>query len=494
LKHWVSGCGAVLIVSLTLSAQSGEESIGLASALQHISTTHLLADVSRLSGSDFGGRLSGTAEDLQSAQFVAMRLSTLGLQRPPSEPAEPAWMMTTRVQVSRILDNPTPELRRQPPNSFQPIHIGLDFLPILDSPSINVTGPLVFVGYGISDSTHGFDEYAGIDVRNRIVVFLRGKPGSYAHHITHADKIRTARQNGAAAFLTFTGPVMSPYETRRGMGHAPLASYNQTGADPPFPGAWIHTDLAERFLAPDLSRSGRSLSEVQQQLETLTPQSFETGTHVQMTWDGTQENGVLNNVLGVFQGSDPSLTQETVVIGAHRDHFGHQAGLVFPGADDNASGTAVLLEVARIFAASGLRPKRSLLFVSFSGEEQGLLGSRLYVSQPTRPLTNTVAMINIDHAGIGNGRLTVGVTGLDKTIAVDAADHAGVGDKVDFFGFFPGGDHVPFKDAGVPTVTVVSGGPHPHFHQPSDKADTLRPEILERTARYVVSLAWQLAN
>jgi Zn-dependent M28 family amino/carboxypeptidase len=213
-----------------------------------------------------------------------------------------------------------------------------------------------------------------------------------------------------------------------------------------------------------------------------------------MKWHSTQEKGVLNNVLGLFQGSDPSLAQETVIIGAHRDHFGRQAGLVFPGADDNASGTAVMLEVARLFAKSGLTPKRSLLFISFSGEEQGLLGSRLYVDQPTRPLANTVAMINIDHAGVGNGRLTVGITELDTSQAAQAGEHAGVGDKVDLFGFFPGGDHVPFKEAGVPTITIVSGGPHPHFHQPSDSSDTVRPEILELTVRYVVALAWQLAN
>jgi hypothetical protein len=491
LKHWLSCCGVVLIVSLPLSAQSGEESSDLVSALQHISTTNLIADVSRLSGSDFRGRLTGTAEDLQSAHFVATRWSTLGLQ-PPA--AEPAWIMTTGVLATQIADKPPPEFQMQSPISLQPIHIGPDYLPILDSPSIDVTAPLVFVGYGISDTTHGFNEYAGINVRNRIVVFLRGKPESYAHPITHADKVRAARQHGAAAFLTFTGPIMSPYEARRGMSHAPLAFYNQTGAHPPFPGAWIHTDLAERFLAPDLSRIGRSLREVQQQLQILIPQSFETETRVQMTWHSTQEKGVLNNVLGLLQGSDPSLAQETVIIGAHRDHFGRQAGLVFPGADDNASGTAVMLEVARLFAESGLTPKRSLLFVSFSGEEQGLLGSRLYVDQPIRPLANTVAMINIDHAGVGNGRLTVGVAGLDKSRAVYAGEQAGVGDKVDLFGFFPGGDHVPFKEAGVPTITIVSGGPHPHFHQPSDSSDTVRPEILERTVRYVVALAWRLAN
>ena len=99
---------------------------------------------------------------------------------------------------------------------------------------------------------------------------------------------------------------------------------------------------------------------------------------------------------------------ETVIIGAHRDHFGWQAGLLFAGADDNASGTALILEVARLFTTTNLKPKRSVLFVSFSGEERGLLGSKLYVRTPSHPLEKTVAMINIDHVGVGNGSLTVG--------------------------------------------------------------------------------------
>ena len=103
-------------------------------------------------------------------------------------------------------------------------------------------------------------------------------------------------------------------------------------------------------------------------------------------------------------------------------------------------------------------------------------------------------MINIDHAGVGSGRLIVGVTGFEKTIAQEAGLAAGSADKLDVFGFFPGGDHVPFKEAGVPTITVVSGGIHPHFHQPTDTADTIDPEILQTVARYVLALAWQLAN
>lgn len=153
-----------------------------------------------------------------------------------------------------------------------------------------------------------------------------------------------------------------------------------------------------------------------------------------------------------------------------------------------------MLEVARALAKSDLRPQRTILFVSFSGEERDLLGSRLYVTRPVVPLASTKAMINIDHAGIGNGRLTVGVTGLEKTVAQQAGEQAGLASTIDVFGFFPGGDHVPFKEAGVPTITVVSGGIHPHYHQPTDTADTISPDILMTTARYVLSLAWQLAS
>jgi Zn-dependent M28 family amino/carboxypeptidase len=102
-------------------------------------------------------------------------------------------------------------------------------------------------------------------------------------------------------------------------------------------------------------------------------------------------------------------------------------------------------------------------------------------------------MINIDHAGIGNGRLTVGATGLEKEILLEAGRTTGVHEKLDLYGFFPGGDHVPFKEAGVPTVTVVSGGVHPHFHQPTDTADTVDKAILQSVARYVTAVTWQLA-
>jgi Zn-dependent M28 family amino/carboxypeptidase len=167
--------------------------------------------------------------------------------------------------------------------------------------------------------------------------------------------------------------------------------------------------------------------------------------------------------------------------------------MLFPGADDNASGTAVILEVARALTKIDVRPSQTILFISFSGEERDLLGSRLYTSRPIIPLNTTRAMINIDHAGVGNGHLTVGVTGLAKKVALAAGKAAGMHNTLDLYGFFPGGDHVPFKEAGVPTVTVVSGGVHPHFHQPTDTVETIESGVLTATARYVLAMTWQLA-
>ncbi len=459
-------------------------------ALEGVAGSRMLADVSRLSRAEFNGRQTGTVDDVQSARFIGDRFQTLGLQPAGSEgpaPGSRAWGMSTAVTTTQIGGNA--HLEFSAGSTSLSAQIGIDFLPVLDSPSVNVTGPVVFVGYGISDPSRGFDEYDGVNVQNRIVVFLRGKPGRYPGPVTHADKERVAREKGAVAFLTVTGPILSEYESRRGHGSGPMASYGSTETERQLPGAWISTALAEIILATH----GLSLRETQEQLQlSLSPRSTATGMVVRLSWESSQSAGRLMNVLGLIPGHDPSAKNETVLLGAHRDHFGRQVGLLFPGADDNASGTAVVLEVAR--ALSGMKPKRSIMFVSFSGEEQNLIGSRLYVRRPPRPLNTTVAMVNVDHAGIGNGRLTVGITGLRKTIAEEAGKLAGLADRLDLFGFFPGGDHVPFKEAGVPTITIVSGGAHPHFHLPTDTADTVKPEILETVARFVLALTWQVAN
>lgn len=500
-------------------AQSKEDHPVLLQALDSLSGERMLADVTRLSDPSFNGRQAGTDDDMSSATWMAdqFRKSKLSLAIVPLDRlnilggggAPSTGFMSKPYQYTTIAPEPTLQLSTlgRPENQ----NLGTDFLPVFDSPSAHVRVPIVFVGYGIVDATSGINDYAGIDVNNCIVMFLRGKPDHFKGTTTHADKVRTARHKGAVGYLTATGPVLSSYEMRRGVTGLPSAFYGLSSTPDNLPGAWISTSLADKIIAGGDNPNQEHLRQLQEQLNRTTEsRSFSTAYFGALEWESRQEQSFLVNVIAVLPGNDPRLKDEAIIIGAHRDHFGRQAGLLFPGADDNASGTAVMLEVARTlstlsahvnsptrpdgFPTTPGEPKRTILFVSFSGEEQGLVGSRLYVDRPLVPMTMTKAMINIDHAGIGNGRLTVGVTGLEKTIAANAGVSAAVADKLDLFGFFPGGDHVPFKETGVPTVTVVSGGVHPHFHQPTDTADTIKPEILRTVARYVLSLTWQLAN
>jgi hypothetical protein len=485
-------------------AQSEEDHRAWLRALDSLSSERMLADVRKLSGPSFNGRQAGSEDDFRSAawvsdQFGASRISLAFVPYdrfnipPGGKPIRLTGFMSKPHQAVIIAPEPTLQIStaRIPDNQ----RLGTDFLPVLDSPFAHARAPIVFVGYGIVDTVADMNDYAGIDVNNCIVLFLKGKPDHFKGAITHADKVRIARQRGAVGYLTATGPVLSSYEIRRGVTGQPSAFYGLSPVPDNLPGAWISTSRAEQIIAgADNSNQGH-LRNLQDQLNRASEsRSFSTEYLGALEWESRHEQGSLINVIAVLPGTDPQLTHEAIVIGAHRDHFGRQAGLLFPGADDNASGTAVMLEVARVLAKAGAHPGRTILFISFSGEEQGLAGSRLYVERPLVPTAMTRTMINIDHAGVGNGRLTVGVTGLEENVALEAGQVAGLTDKLDVFGFFPGGDHVPFKEAGVPTVTVVSGGIHPHFHQPTDTADTINPEILQTVARYVLALTWQLAN
>ncbi len=489
----VTACTFLLLLpSTSARAEPRADQPALSRILSQVSGSRMVADIQRLSGPEFNGRQTGTEDDLRSGLFVAERLKSLGLQLPqfvtPALGAQ-GWTMAAPVPVPRLLAPPhlTLFVGMEP----KPARFGPDYMPILDSPSVNVTAPVVFVGYGIVDPARGLDEYEGLDVRNRVVLMLRGKPDWYPAQVGIQEKQRVAREKGAVAFLLANGPVANAYEARRGISPAPMGSYIHADGERPLPGAWIATPLAEALFAGQ----PRSLREIHEELNRRpVSHSAPLQAIARLSWEGAEEPGTLYNVLASLPGADPAVRDETIVLGAHRDHFGRQAGLLFPGADDNASGTAVLLEVARLMTEAGTKPRRTILFVSFSGEEQGLLGSRLYVRRPVRPLAKTAAMINVDHAGIGNGRLTVGVTGLAKDRATEIGRLAGLAEKLDVHGFFPGGDHVPFKEAGVPTLTVVSGGSHAHFHQPTDTAETIVPEIVETVARYVLAATLELAN
>ena len=472
----------------------GVSSISFGNELPLIS--HIMEDIRILSGPRFQGRQAGTAGGEQAANFVVQRFQTLGLHPAFTDKEESSgqWRQQSSVTASQI---------------FSPVHLaffpigrltihnpllaipGKDFLPIFDSPSVNLTAPVIFVGYGIVDPARGIHDYQGENVQNRVVLALRGKPPGYSPWITQEEKAQTAKEHGAAGFITLTGPILNSYDSRKGLGQTPLAIYFSTPETRPIPGVWIDGKLGEN-LFQSIGLSLQRMQLLRNEPHTIAPQTLPLIAHLQ--WTSQSGPGTLTNVLGVLPGQDTGQQNDIIIVGAHRDHFGEQAGLPFPGADDNASGTAVMLELARILSQRRTPLTRTIVFASFDGEERGLLGSTLYVNNPVFPLGRTIAMINLDHVGVGSGKLTVGVTRLDTSLVQQATDLEGLGDRIQMYGYFPGGDHVPFFEAEVPTITIVSSGVHPHFHQPSDTADTIQPEILEITSRFLIALLTLLSQ
>ena len=489
---------SIILLGFVINSQAlGIDSAMALKTKPTIHLEHILNNIVSLSHPKFQGRQAGTTGGGNSAQFIAERFEALGLapvNQGINQQSIQQWLQVTPLTATQLLapaqinffSNNNPSKK-----ASTPLQIGKDYLPILDSPAVNLTAPVVFVGYGISDPARGIDEYQDVDVRNRMVLFLRGKPPTYSQWITHEEKVRMAQEKGAAAFLTVTGPLLSRYEARKGLGQIPLAIYSFTPENRPIPGAW----LSGRSLDQQLAITRESLEALQRQANKNPGQSSRSlPLLAQLSWETSQKPGALINVLGLVLGEDPILRKEVILIGAHRDHFGKQAGLLFPGSDDNASGTALMLEIARHFKEGAKKPKRSILFVSFDGEERGLLGSKHYIQHPAWPLKKTVAMVNLDHVGVGNGALTVGVTRIDKSTAKQAAAHVGLAEKIKVYGYFPGGDHVPFYEAEIPTITVVSAGIHPHFHQPTDTPDTINPDILKTATSFVLSLLDLLVN
>src|SRR5437867_4045271 len=468
--------GFLSVITLTCITSPGNLAArdDLTKLASHISPAQLMRTVRELS--NFDGRQSGTAGGQATAAYVAGRLPEATLQSFP----------ITTVQIEPLLRAVFQVDRR-----VVPLEKGQDFLPIINVAATGqISAPVVFVGYGIAAPGQGLDEYQGLSVAGKVVLFLRGQPKGFTGRVSHVDKVRTARAKGAVAFLTVTGPILSPYEERRGMTTRPVALYEGT-ASATLPGLWITPAAADTLLQP----VGRSVRSFQEEMDRqLAVRSGDTATELILDLVARPLDGTASNVLALWPGSDPALRDETIILGAHHDHFGIQAGLMFPGADDNASGTAVLLEIARLLATTGSRPKRSLLFLSFAGEEQGLLGSRFYVAHPRYPLGAVKAMINVDHAGIGNGRIMVGLSKLEKAVAQAAAEKVAAADKLELYGLFPGGDHVPFAEAGLPTAAIVTAGSHPDFHQPTDTPEKIKPELLATITRYTLSLVWALAN
>jgi Peptidase family M28/PDZ domain len=404
---------------------------------QTTSVNRLRQAVEYLASDALEGRRTGTPGANGAAHYIAGEFSLLGL-RPGMNAARPA--RTRGENRSRYLQ-PFPyvssvelgknnlfKVNAGQPDDTTPSIVGQDWMPLGFSSNGRVESTeIVFAGYGISSAELKYNDYAVSNARDRVAIVLAGTPDGDNPHgqFTQAGQIRfkvaAARAAGARALLIIAG------EDKLKDDRLARLSYDNAG-EAGIPVLVVSKQLAARLIGSvdDYAkvadaRSARAGSPLRAPLQ---------GRSLSLNVDVVRRESPSFNIVGILPGSDPKLKDEAIVLGAHYDHLGRggegslapREGDIHHGADDNASGTAALIELARRLSTQRPKPRRTIVFIAFSGEEEGLLGSNYYVNHPVVPLANTIAMINMDMVGrLKDRQLIVGGVGTAsewrKTIA-----------------------------------------------------------------------------
>jgi hypothetical protein len=379
--------------------------------------------------------------------------------------------------------------------SRRDLRLGSDFTCRGLTGSGDFTAPVVFAGYGVSQPGKGYDDYAGLDAGGKIVLAYKAPPPFRLDTLGWGDatlprpKGRVAAAHGARALLI--AAVADPEGLTR-----PIGSMLEGPGpeDEGFPRLMVDVPVAAELMAAAGLRPEESKAAID---STRQPRSSDLGVSMRVEVRARyRAHQPTANVVGVLRGSDPALREQYLVIGAHLDHVGSQGGgLYFPGANDNASGSAAVLALARAFSQGGARPRRSVIFALFSSEESGLYGARHFVEQPPVPLGRIVAYLNLDCIGVGDS-IQIGSGKTSPKLWRLARDLDARGARLTVEETWGGGgaDATPFAERGIPTLYFASRPSYAHLHQPDDTPATLNPRLYEALTRLAYQTAWTVAE
>jgi Peptidase family M28/PDZ domain/PA domain len=466
-----------------------------------LSASQYLDHVKYLASEELQGRGTGTPGIETAAKYISAYFKRSGVSAPPRlKYLQPFGVtLNARLGARNTLELHTPK-------GTDKLKVKTDFIPFGFSSTGTFSGEIVFVGYGITAREYNYDDYAGLDVKDKIVAVLRHEPQEYDEKSIFAGRVYTEHaqifSKATNAKLHGAKAVLFVNEASHHGGADQLEQFNAE-AGPANAGigfAQIHTIELDKLL----TTAGHTAQEVVDAIDKdLKPRSFALpdSVNAKLEVDVARDRKTANNVVAYL----PGETDEYVILGAHYDHLGlggtsqslapALAGTPHHGADDNASGTAGVMELARYFAS---RPKlkRGLLFMTFAGEELGLLGSSFWANNPQLPIGKAVAMINMDMIGrIRDGKVTVGGVGTGSTLKETVAQAATktnlkleVGDQTGY----GSSDHMSFTIKEVPVLFFFSGL-HADYHKPSDTWDKINAasavELLATVANVATALA-----
>ncbi len=459
-----------------------------------VTTRELTEHVKYLASDSLRGRLTGSPDDSLAALYVKKQLSGYGLI-PLSGDGFQRYSVTNKIipgekNFLKIADK-----------NFNKT---TDFMPVSFSGNGELNAAVVFAGYGfnISNDSVKWNDYENIDVKGKWALILRGDPepdkviNGFIPFSSDRDKALAAKDQGAAGVLLVSGPV---YDKEDKFDQLTPNDYSVN-----IPVLRIKREIADIITSP----GGKSITDLEERMNNEKKTSgFETGTTIYSGSEVIREKSGTRNVMMFLPGKDKTLKNEYVIIGAHFDHLGMGGPgstsrvpdtiAVHHGADDNASGVSEMLELAEKFARTRESHKRSMIFLSFSGEEEGLLGSKYFTENPPVDLSKVNAMINLDMVGrlrdsmslqIGGVGTAVGLKDLVKSLSDTNLIRLTFSDE----GYGPS-DHSSFYGKNIPVLFFTTGG-HLDYHTPTDTWDKLNYMGMVKISDLVFKIAEYLAN
>lgn len=455
--------------------------------LQLIKKDNLMQTVGFLSSDGFRGRLQGSMEYEMAARYVANQFKQSGLAPVGQE----SFLHFFNVEHNSIdyaymaLVNPDSSVKRE-------LTLGKDYVCRGFSGGGNLIAPVIFAGFGMSNNE--YDDYADIDVTGKIVMVFKNAPSWSLPSRSWGDispraKARTAFSKGAIGLLIVNPPSEIPSRE--------LIGSVACGAPPhleDFPMVQITKSLANELLKKYIYNIDTLYNRINRNKN---PFSYNAGSFLQIDI-ATSYNPAAKtpNVVALWEGSHRRRKKEFIVVGAHLDHVGTQAEtLTFPGANDNASGVAALVEIARALKSGNIKTKRSILFVVFSAEESGIYGSKHFVENSPVSTDKMVAMLNFDCVGQGDSIAIGGKHSFpiiwDFAKELDEKYTQLLSNRT-----FGGGgaDAEAFYRKGIPTLYFNTSGGYKYLHLPSDRAETLNPQLFEKLTQLGFATILELAN
>ncbi|HET6973608.1 MAG TPA: M20/M25/M40 family metallo-hydrolase [Pyrinomonadaceae bacterium] len=468
-KRFTSLVAALLLATFAAVAQQAETEPSAAKLQQHV--TYLASD-------ELDGRRTGTAGANGAAKYIAREFERLGIRPAPATDSRKINVMLARylqtfpyIGTVELGKNNVLSVRGSETLNFR---AGEDWMPL--GISINKKLELtevVFAGYGITANELNHNDYKGTYSKTQVAVIQKGSPDGDNPHgkFTTAGQLRfkvaAAQSAGVGALL-----IISSEDD-------------------------LKNDALAKLHYDNVGLTGIPVAVISKQ----TAEKLAKAKQVTLTTDVVRADVPAHNVVGVIEGSDPVLKNESIVIGAHYDHLGRggegslapRSGEIHHGADDNASGTAGVIELARIFSTQRPKLKRTLVFIAFGGEEEGLLGSNYYVNHPLMPLDKTVAMINMDMIGrMKDRKLVIGGVGTAKEWRqlINTGSNGAFELTMNEDGYGPS-DHSSFYSKQIPVLFFWTGT-HNDYHKPSDTSEKINyadeARILSLVARIVTDI------